>query len=263
MQTGPSRIMSGSDIPPVKNYPYRVSVPPELREMMSRTVGYALDFLLDTLDFSPDEPSVPSNEADLRLQPSADPMMKDQYCVLIWNDDKHSFEEATKLISDLTNRSREDALDIAHRIDEQGREIIDMSTDAIRLLEMAQTISQIDLGVTIRRAYDTFREQIVAVIIEWLLDLTRGRLGSDTIILREIIAAELLSPRRRDNGVYSANPQLTNVAAGIHNPTRLDWMFLFHSRLWKKPRLSLKEIYAVVLTLSREHRLVVGECLAL
>ena len=67
------------EIQPVKNFPMRVSVPPELHETMRRTVGYALDFVLDTLDFSPDESSVPANDADLRLQPSADPMMKDQY----------------------------------------------------------------------------------------------------------------------------------------------------------------------------------------
>jgi E3 ubiquitin-protein ligase UBR1 len=123
------------------------------------------------LDFSPDEPSFPSNEADLRLQPSGDPMMKDQYCVIVWNDDKHSFEEVTKLISDTTNRSREEALNLAHRIDEQGREIIVMNTNATRLLEMAHTVNQIDLGVTIRRAYDTFREQTVAVISSgyWIL----------------------------------------------------------------------------------------------
>ena len=247
-----------SGLSPVKNFPYRVSVPPELREIMTRTVGYALDFLLDTLDYSPDEPSVPSKEAELRLQPSADPMMKDQYCVLIWNDDKHSFEEVIKLISDVTSRSRQEAVDIVHRIDEQGREIIDMNANVSRLLEVAQTISQVDLGVTVRRAYDTFREQVVAVIIEWLLDLTRSRLGSDTVILREIIAAELLSPRRRDNSTYSTNPQAPNVVAGVYNPTRLDWMFLYHTRLWKKPRLSLKEIYASILTLSRDHKLAVG-----
>jgi E3 ubiquitin-protein ligase UBR1 len=38
----------GHEIPPVKNYPHRFSVPPDLREIMARTVGYALDFTLDT-----------------------------------------------------------------------------------------------------------------------------------------------------------------------------------------------------------------------
>jgi E3 ubiquitin-protein ligase UBR1 len=209
---------------------------------MNRTVGYALDFLLDTLDYSPDEPSVPANESELRMQRSADPMMKDQYCVIVWNDDKHSFEEVIQLVCETTSRTKEEASDIAHRIDELGREIVDMNTNVSRLLEIAQTISHIDLGVTIRRAYDTFREQVAAVVIEWLLDLTRSRLGTDTLILREVIAAELLAPRRRGSG--SLNSHAIGVIAGVRDPTRLDWMFLYHTRLWKKPRLSLKEIYA-------------------
>jgi E3 ubiquitin-protein ligase UBR1 len=254
-----AKSISGDSVPTVKNYPYRVSVPPELLDTMNRTVGYALDFLLDTLDYSPDEPFVPANEADLRLQPSADPMMKDQYCVLIWNDDKHSIDETVHLVCDCTNRSREEAFDMINRLDEFGREIIDMNTNVTKLLEIAQTISQIDLGVTIRRAYDTFREQVAAVIIEWLLDLTRSRLGTDTVVLREVVATELLSPRRRDNIPYNTNSLSGNVVADIQNPTRIDWLFLYHTRLWKRPRLSLKEIYASVLTLSRQHKLAVGE----
>ncbi|ESK86483.1 hypothetical protein Moror_9888 [Moniliophthora roreri MCA 2997] len=246
-----------TNVPPVKDYPFRVTVPPELRETMHRTVGYALDFVLDTMDYSPDEPSVPANEADLRLQPSADPMMKDQYCVIVWNDDKHSFDEVIKLICDLTGRSREEAAEITQRIDENGREIIDMSTDVPRLLEMAQTIAQIDLGVTIRRAYDTFREQVASVIIEWLVDLTQCRLGTDTVILREIIAEELLSKRKRDN-TSAYNAQGLHSLPDIRDPARIDSLFLSHTRLWKKPRLSLKEIYTAVLTLGRNHKLAVA-----
>ena len=51
---------------------------------MLKTVACALDFILDTLDYSPDEPSVPAGEADLRLQPSADPIMKNRFCVVLW-----------------------------------------------------------------------------------------------------------------------------------------------------------------------------------
>jgi E3 ubiquitin-protein ligase UBR1 len=223
---------------------------------MNKTIGYALDFVLDTLDYSPDEPSVPATEDELRAQPSADPMMKDQYCIVIWNDDKHSFDELMLFVCDSTIWAKDEASDIAHRVDDFGREIVDMNANVARLLETAQTISHIDLGVTIRRAYDTFREQVAAVVIEWLLDLTRSRLGTDTLVLREIIAAELLSPRRRDNGSFIAHA--SRVMSDIRDPTRLDWMFLYHTRLWKRPRLSLKEIYASILTLSRQHKLAVG-----
>ena len=220
---------------------------------MGRTVGYALDFLLDTLDCSPDEPSVPSNEADLRLQPTSDPMQKDQYSVIIWNDDKHSFDEVIQLICDTTNRDRKEATAMSHAIDEHGREIIDMNTNVARLLEIAQIISKIEIGVTIRRAYDTFREQVVVVIIEWLLDLTRSRLGTDTLIIREVIAAELLSPRDRQGHV--SVPHIPDLDK---DTSRIDWMFLYHTRLWKKPRISLKEIYASLLTLSHPHKVAIG-----
>ncbi|EGN92926.1 hypothetical protein SERLA73DRAFT_163768 [Serpula lacrymans var. lacrymans S7.3] len=252
------RSMTGADVPPVQNYPNRVSFPPELRESMGRTIGYALDFLLDTLDYSPEEASVPNNEADLRLQPSADPMQKDQYCLVVWNDDKHSFDEVVRLICANTSRDRKEAYAVAHLIDELGREVVDMNTNVTRLLEIARTFSTIEIGVTVRRAYDTFREQIVVVLIEWLVDLTRSRLGADILVIREVIASEMLSPRKRENNFFSSSPQLPNVVADIPNPCRLDWLFLYHPRLWKKPRLTLKEIYASLLTLSHQHKVVIA-----
>lgn len=248
-----------NEVPPAPNYKFRVTTPPDLMEAMRKTIGFALDFMLDTLDYSPDEPMVPANEADLRLQPSADPMMKDQYCIVLWNDDKHSFVEVTKLIMEMTNRTFDEALVLVRRIDDQGRDIIDMNSNVPRLLETAQAITQVDLGVTIRRAYDTFCEQIVGVIIEWLLDLTRSRLGADTLVIREALAAELLSPRKRDSFTKHLTPSCAlNLDDEIPNPTRIDSLLLYHTRLWKKPRLSLKEVYASVISVSRAHKLVIA-----
>ena len=224
---------------------------------MRKTVACALDFILETLDYSPDEQSVPANEADLRLQSSADPTMKDQFCVVLWNDEKHSFDDVIKLLVDTTNRTREEANDTAVRIDEQGREIIDMHANAARLLETARTFSQIDLGVTVRRAYDTFREQISVVIIEWILDLTRSRLGTDTHIMREVIASQLLAPRKPST--LNPNSDAQKALSEVDSPVRLDYMFLYHTRLWKRPRLNLKEVYASILSLSHEHKLAIGE----
>jgi E3 ubiquitin-protein ligase UBR1 len=244
-----------NDLPPAPNYSFRVNVPADLKDSMRRTIAFALDFMLDTLDYSPDEPSVPANEADLRLQPSADPM-KDQYCVILWNDDKHSHDEVVRLLCDLTGRSLEDAKAVEKRMEEIGRDVVDMNSNVGRLLEMAQAIGQIDLGVTIRRAYDTFCEQVVGVIIEWLLDLSRSRLGTDTIVIREMIAAE---SRKRDSFTKHLTPATAlNLDGEIVNPTRIDTLLLYHTRLWKRPRLSLKEVYASVISISRAHKLSVG-----
>ncbi|KAF8627096.1 hypothetical protein AX15_004547 [Amanita polypyramis BW_CC] len=240
------------EVPPVPDYPHRISVPPELRDSMQRTIGYALDFLLDTLDYSPEEPAIPKNEADLRLQPSADPMLKDQYCVVLWNDEKHSFEEVIKMLCDLTNRSREEAKELTQKIDEMGRSVVEMNSNVTRLLEIAQAMANIDLGITVRRAYDTFREQMVEVIIEWLLDLSRCQLGPDTLVIRELIMTELLSPRKRESTPHN---QFVITLKELSETTRLDYLFIYHTRLWKKPRLSIKELYGSILALSPAHKL--------
>ncbi|KAK2464879.1 hypothetical protein APHAL10511_002955 [Amanita phalloides] len=240
------------EVPPVPNYPFRISVPPELRDSMHRTIGYALDFLLDTLDYSPEEPAIPNNEADLRLQPSADPMLKDQYCVVLWNDDKHSFTEVIKMLCDLTNRSPSESSDVAQKIDETGRDVIEMNSNVTRLLEIAQALSNIDLGVTVRRAYDTFREQMAEVIIEWLVDLSRCRLSTDALIIREFITTELFSPRKREAGLHS---QSSAALKELGETTRMDYLLVYHTRMWKLPRLSVKELYSSILALGQEHKL--------
>ena len=235
------------------------TVPSELWESMSRTVAYALDFILDTLDYSPDETLLAKTEEALNSQPTADPLKKDLFAVMVWNDDKHSFEEVIRHLCDCCNCSPEEAANLVNNIDEQGREIVEMNSYSPRLLEIAQSIARIELGVTVRRAYDSFREQIAGVLIEWLLDLTKCRLLSDTVIIREVLATEFYAPRRKDIQSLLQNTECAKVLQEISNPTRLDWLFLYHTRLWKRPRLSLKEIYVSVLTISHEHKICVGE----
>lgn len=244
------------DIPPVPNYPFRVQIPDDLRAMMHRTIGFALDYILDTMDYSPDEPGPPIAEGDLRLQPTADPMTKDQYCVVVWNDDKHCYDELIKMLCDLTNRTREESLEVIQKIDDIGREIIDMNTNVPKLYEMAMSIAQIDLGVTIRRAFDTFCEQVVSVLIEWLADLTKCHVDGDAMVIKEIIAAELLSHRRKEMG-YPINTR-SPLYINDPSPARIDALFLYHTRLWKKPRLYMKEVYATVTALSLNHKLAIG-----
>ncbi|TFK28429.1 hypothetical protein FA15DRAFT_584399 [Coprinopsis marcescibilis] len=289
--TGPLSIPPGpltNDLPPVS--PVVQTLPQTLRDSMARTIGYALDFLLDTLDYSPDEITVPANEADLRLQPSADPMMKDMYCVVLWNGDKHTFDEVKTVIMDLSGKGssadrEKEVTGMVKAMEADGRVIVEMNVvntqpltqgphhgppQQAKLLEMAHTMAQIDMGVTIRRAYDTFCEQVGAVIIDWLLDLTRARLGADTLALKEILAQEFLKPRRRDaftlgmTGLSKGSaggmvlpPSAVNLTE-IQGATRLDYMFVYHSRLWRRPRLCLKEVYASLISLSRYHKLAIA-----
>lgn len=145
----------------------------------------------------------------------------------------------------------------------KGRDTIEMSDNVMRLLDIGTRLNQMDIGVTIRRTFDTFREQVAAVIIEWLLDLTLCRLGTDTLVLREVISAELLLPRKKDSSSLTSNHEASKVYAEVDNPARLDWLFLYHTRLWKKPRLNLRQIYASILNISYDHKIAVGMFLSL
>ncbi|KAF9527898.1 hypothetical protein CPB83DRAFT_907266 [Crepidotus variabilis] len=233
----------------------------------SLTLAYILDYILSILDYSPDEPVIPTNEAELRLQPSADPMMKDTYCVVLWNDDKHSEEEVRGLVAGLigvggaggssssiasasgsatsatsggtgsntTGATSRDAPDLTHltqTLQSQGRTILLTSSHIPKLLDIAQSLAQVDLGVSVRRAYDTFQESVVGVLVEWVLDLGRvgvwvwvgagageagggergvneggkGKKKWDTRLIRELIAIEMLSPRKKDSFTSHLSP---------------------------------------------------------
>ncbi|KAG2337077.1 hypothetical protein BDR05DRAFT_1048825 [Suillus weaverae] len=178
----------------VENCPYRI--PPNLHDLMSHTIAYALDFILNTLDYSPDEAT-----------PSADPMQKDQYAIVIWNDDKHSFEEVIKLICKTTGHHRKVESIMAHSIDDVGQEIMDINAG--------------------------------------------GRYTN------EIITAELLSPRQRQNTFFISGPQIPNLAADLTHPCHIDWLFVYHTRLWRKPRIHWKAIYASILILSLSHKIAI------
>jgi len=133
-----------------------------------------------------------------------------------------------------------------------------VSSTITRVLSVARQISNIDLGVTVRRSFDTFREQLSAVIIEWLMDLTQCRLSNDPIVLREVIAAEAYSARKKDSSSLTTNTEASKVYMEIKDAARLDWLLLYHVRLWKRPRLNLKHILVSLLTINHEHRLTLG-----
>lgn len=104
-----------------------------------------------------------------------------------------------------------------------------MNNFSPKLLEIAQSIARIDLGVIICRAYDSFRERIAGVLIEWLLDLTKCRLLSNTVIIREVNANELYAPRRNLKNLQKLlqTTECAKVLQEINNPSRLDHDWLF------------------------------------
>jgi E3 ubiquitin-protein ligase UBR1 len=255
----PAELAPGALPPAVADYPFRYATPPDLDAALRRTIGIALDFVLDTLDHSPDDAGVPAHEADVRAQPTALDAQShgEAWALVLWNDDKHSFDEVARLVADATGA---DGMAFAAQVDELGRAVVQTGGDLRALLALAGPFVQVELGVSVRRAHDTCREGMAAAIVDWLLDLTRARVHADALVLREALAAELLRPRARTLAPayldqLRAHSKCTPDAAGA---PRLDWLFMYHTKLWKRPRLALKELYAAVLALSPAHKLAVA-----
>lgn len=123
------------------------------------------------------------------------------------------------------------------------------------MLHIAKHLSQIDLGVTARKARETYREQIASVLIEWLVDLIRCYIyGTDGMTIRELVAARLFEPRNKDASLAQLN------RLPLLNPSKLEWLFFYHTRLWKGPRFRLKDLYITILSLSHDHKIAMGTC---
>ncbi|EJT98871.1 hypothetical protein DACRYDRAFT_69944 [Dacryopinax primogenitus] len=183
-----------------------------------------------------------------------------QYAVVVWNDEKHSFQEVIDVLQDATGCDLDTAKQWTSRIHTMGRAIIDRSNDPARALYIARQIALVDLGVTVRRASDTFREEVAATIIEWLVDLTTARLGGHSHATREILLQALFAPRPMSSSALSAHGQA--AALGNHFVdydgllskrmplTRIEYGFCYHTKLWRGPRLMLKQVYVSLFRVS-------------
>lgn len=161
----------------------------------------------------------------------------------------------------------------------QGRDIVETSAHIPRLLHMAHTLGYIDLGVTLRSAYDTFRESVSAAMLTFLLDLCSCSVGDDPHLFQAVLAEAFLTPRlpekdttplRTAAGVARLWPQHSFSSAGDQpvkelevtlsgQLMRIDWLLVYHSRWWKKPRSEFQQLFTRVVMLSGDTRLQMGE----
>lgn len=86
---------------------------------MSKVIGCALDFLLDVLDYSPEEATLPTTYETLISQLSADPLQKEYWAIVLWNDEKHSFDEAVAHLQHMTGCNLQQATAVVMRTDEE------------------------------------------------------------------------------------------------------------------------------------------------
>lgn len=124
----------------------------------------------------------------------------------------------------------------------------------------ASMFQQIDIGVTLRPAADTFREEVAGVCISWLADMCQCRIGGDDELFRRLVARAMLerrSPGGKTVGTLLA-PDLKELEWGRneagHDAKRVDWMFHLDVRMWKRIKWEMRQVYAGIYCLDWEVR---------
>ncbi|KAI8366836.1 uncharacterized protein BYT42DRAFT_588028 [Radiomyces spectabilis] len=162
------------------------SVPAELLASVKETIAVVIDYMLETFATSPEDVS-PTNLHDIQQDcedshkalhipiANAAEGQRQMYACVLWNDEKHSFDEVISIVVRSIGCAKHEAIKIAENVDAYGRTTIKISDDVAELLEIAQRIHSIKLAVTIRSIQNTLREEICGILLDWLKDLIGGR----------------------------------------------------------------------------------------
>lgn len=126
----------------------------------------------------------------------------------------------------------------------------------------ASMFQQIDMGVLLRCAYDVFKEEEAATIMAWLSDMCDSHICGDPNAFKRILVRILCENSTKAARVHLAADLLDlQTATMVGQGTRLDWLMRLDVRMWKRAKLSMRQIYASLFTLGGEAKEEIGESL--
>ncbi|PYH41465.1 putative ubiquitin-protein ligase E3 component (UBR1) [Aspergillus saccharolyticus JOP 1030-1] len=198
-------------------------LPPDWVKAIRLTISRALDYFCDVISCSPEQLRLPKTEEGIRKDEEASRLRpgwygagdeveeEPEYALALWNDEKHTIKDVATQVTRACRETNRFGYDRAHETNDIGRSVVKYSRDLPRLLDVSRVIEHIRVTVTIRSARDTFREQMCATIVEWLLDISGCSVGDDNEILRHVICEELLTPWKRGSGACNADIGLKGI----------------------------------------------------
>lgn len=251
------------------------SIPLDLQASINATLNAAFHFILETLNASPmDMSRIPRMEQDVHMDEARTrgktPRMSQSpvhlYSLVLWNDEKHSFQEVIDCLQDATGCTEEQGRQIADRVHNHGRHIVDTSPQLDRLIAIGKQINQIDLAITVRSARDIFREELAGLLITWIKDLAAARIGTNASFIRDAICEQLCQPFDPLTEEWDTNLlQMQVTSSGpddryydIKRPLRIDQLLLNDLKLWKEARNDLRELYIFSMIVNPEFKKILG-----
>lgn len=89
------------------------------RQAVHRTLSVVVEYILETLDISPEETSLPKTADDLFHQLSSEPESRSDpttYSVVLWNDEKHTREDVMVQLGDAAGLDEAEGWKMADKI---------------------------------------------------------------------------------------------------------------------------------------------------
>ena len=222
-------------------------IPPaseELQRLIRSRIKEAVDFLLNTLSQFPRDTSAPT---DPRVIRATRPLYRLPYeefdkpgsfpgpwSVILWNDEKHDYEQVIDQLVSATRCTRTQALASAVRIDGYGLEVVATGSDPTKLWKVAHVIGRIGLGITVCATRDAAVLEAAGHIMDWLLDMSRTRLGGDETLLGRMVAEALLEK------------------------DALSRLLILEDKLWKRARAAFRLVLMALLVVGQDVKLELG-----
>ncbi|KAJ2356827.1 E3 ubiquitin-protein ligase ubr1, partial [Coemansia sp. RSA 2618] len=176
-ECGLEPIVSSAGAPFVPGYSNTSECPASVRRSIELTIAVVLEFILETFATSPVSLSAHFDEGTILRDAQAaglaigDHEPQDRYAIVLWNDEVHSFQDVIDQCTEALQCSHMEAKKMAENVDACGRDVLRVSTSISELIDIATTMTNVSLSVSIRAARDVFREQLSASLLIWLRDL--------------------------------------------------------------------------------------------
>jgi E3 ubiquitin-protein ligase UBR1 len=130
-------------------------------------------------------------------------------------------------------------------------------------------LQQIDIGVTLRNAADVYKEEVVALLLQWLSDMCKVTICGEEDLVRKYVAMALFQPRKQQSpssfeGTPLA-PDLVDLEMTSEDnvPLRFDWFMRLDVRLWRRAKWQLREIYSGIFVLGPQVKHQFASCYSL
>lgn len=220
------------------------AIPAELQHLLRQHIEEAVSLILRAAAHFPRDTTAPSAPRVIggtqhtcplpRATPEEGSPSHGPWSVILWNDEKHTYDQVIDQLVSSTRCSRSQARASAVRVDSYGLEVVATSTDTTRLWKVAHIISRIDLGVTVCTSQDAIVLYAVGYLLDWLGDLAKVKVGGDETFMGRLIAQILVQDGR------------------------LATLLTHEDKLWKRARTALRHLLMSLLVVGHDVKLELG-----